>query len=36
VLSEKQMELIAKALAEPRLVRILQDVSEFGEQMPCA
>ena len=30
------MELIAKALAEPRRVRILQDISEFGEPMPCA
>jgi ArsR family transcriptional regulator, arsenate/arsenite/antimonite-responsive transcriptional repressor len=35
LLSEKQMELIAKALAEPRRVRILQDISEFGEPMPC-
>ena len=35
VLSERQMELIAKALAEPRRVRILQDISEFGEPMPC-
>jgi len=35
VLSERQMELVAKALAEPRRVRILQDISEFGEPMPC-
>jgi ArsR family transcriptional regulator len=35
VLSERQMELIAKALAEPRRVRILQDISDFGEPMPC-
>jgi ArsR family transcriptional regulator len=35
VLSERQMELIAKALAEPRRVRILQDISDFGEPIPC-
>jgi ArsR family transcriptional regulator len=35
VLSERQLELIAKALAEPRRVRILQDISNFGEPMPC-
>jgi DNA-binding transcriptional ArsR family regulator len=35
VLSERQLELIAKALAEPRRVRILQDISDFGEAMPC-
>ena len=35
VLSERQIELIAKALAEPRRMRILQDISEFGEPMPC-
>ena len=29
------MELIAKALAEPRRVRILQDISNLGEPMPC-
>jgi DNA-binding transcriptional ArsR family regulator len=29
------MELIAKALAEPRRMRILQDISDFGEPMPC-
>jgi len=33
VLSERQMELIAKALAEPRRVRILQDIREFDEPM---
>lgn len=34
-LSERQMELIAKALAEPRRVRILQDINKFGDAMPC-
>jgi hypothetical protein len=29
------MEPIAKALAEPRRMRILQDISEFGEPTPC-
>jgi DNA-binding transcriptional ArsR family regulator len=34
-LTERQIELIAKALAEPRRVRILQDISKFGGPMPC-
>lgn len=35
-LGQRQRELIAKALAEPRRVLILENIGGHGEPMPCA
>jgi ArsR family transcriptional regulator len=35
-LSEKQLGLIARALAEPRRVQILEQIGTCGAALPCA